>query len=352
MWTHQFANEPTEPSEPTVIKQIEFDGVNGSLCEPTALNAGKRNSLQNSRSSPEWTGGRVARSEKGRFLPHPLGTKTARMLKAEQRLKSETGLETTLYEDYCECYVRKGYSQKAIAARWGVPRKTIFFSRGRSPSWVQRLGLPVRSEDDASFATTQSSGNVPDSSRRIRSAAEVPSATAPNKTDPKSETRKRQILTAVREAFEATMGDHSDNWKAITNAWQGKCLSLGRNRSIQNEVVVSAHLGQRIDLVDWEEGCAYELNVSGKHSADEFYKDIFKVLAHNEAQPETRLGKLVFITRRSSRKSLGISMPRAIVDLVSRKMGLQVEIEYVSLARPVQKGVNEPDDLRSGNAGQ
>src|SRR4051812_45441619 len=88
----------------------------------------------------------VERSRTGRFPLIPIGHKTPRMLGVEQRLEREVGKKRTVEEDYLEFYIQKGCSQKALAARWDVPRKTVFFQGGKSPCWVQRLRLPVRAE--------------------------------------------------------------------------------------------------------------------------------------------------------------------------------------------------------------
>jgi hypothetical protein len=87
----------------------------------------------------------------GRFQPTPKGQKTKKMLEVERRLGR------TLEEDFREYHIDKGWGQKRIADRWGMPRGLIFHSnhRIRSQSWVAKLNLPVRRDSISSTSSNR-----------------------------------------------------------------------------------------------------------------------------------------------------------------------------------------------------
>jgi hypothetical protein len=82
----------------------------------------------------------MKRASTGQFLPTPKGQKTPKMKEVERHLGR------TLEEDFHEYHLEKGWGQKRIANRWGVPRNLIFSTstRGGRRSWVTMLDLPVR----------------------------------------------------------------------------------------------------------------------------------------------------------------------------------------------------------------
>ena len=97
---------------------------------------------------------------------------------------------------------------------------------------------------------------------------------------------------------------HSTVWKAkqsvsdatstaisITRQWQAAVLTS--KPSFAAEYPVSG-LGEKIDLLDRDQMIAYELKVSPNNTHMEFYRDVFKVLAHNEVA-QVPIRKLVFI---------------------------------------------------------
>lgn len=84
------------------------------------------------------------------------------------------------------------------------------------------------------------------------------------------------------------------NAQAIAKGWRAAVHALDPDR-FQIEAIVAPELDQKIDIVDQENGCAYEFKVSGKNAWAEFYKDVVKVIIWNQRRKK-RLSSLVFIT--------------------------------------------------------
>lgn len=102
----------------------------------------------------------MKRSKSGQFLATPEGKKTPRMLEVER------ALGRTLEKDFEEYYWKRGWGQKRLATRWGVPRGLIFSKslRGKRRCWVQMLGLKTKK--------TSSDAVVPSSSKKKCEACE------------------------------------------------------------------------------------------------------------------------------------------------------------------------------------
>jgi len=85
-------------------------------------------------------------------------------------------------------------------------------------------------------------------------------------------------------------------------------------------------LGEKIDLVDVKRRVAYELKVSPNNTHMEFYRDVFKVLAHNEAAPpRERIKELVFLapTRGAERPQRGLGETAC---RIAEKFGFTVKV--------------------------
>jgi hypothetical protein len=109
----------------------------------------------------------------------------------------------------------------------------------------------------------------------------------------------------------------------ITREWQDKVTSQDQRYTAEFAV---AGLGEKIDLVDSTTRVAYELKVSPNNPHMEFYRDMFKVLAHNEAStPEQRLSKLVFITPPEGAARLQRGFGR-VACRIAQKFGFTVEV--------------------------
>jgi hypothetical protein len=141
------------------------------------------------------------------------------------------------------------------------------------------------------------------------------------------------VVQAAQLAFSLRLKDSSDvsentkNAQSIAKSWRGAIHELDPDR-FQIESMVTPQLDQKIDVVDQENGCAYEFKVSGKNAWAEFYKDIVKIIIWNRKRKK-KLSKFVFITEeRYGRPFLDAPMPRAYVEHLA-ETGLQVIVEYV-----------------------
>ncbi len=141
------------------------------------------------------------------------------------------------------------------------------------------------------------------------------------------------VVKAAQHAFVDRLRDSSDvskntkNAQTIAKKWRVAVSALGPDR-YRTEEAVDAALDQRIDVVDQEDGIAYEFKVSGKNAPAEFYKDIVKVIIWNRKHKK-KLSKLIFITGESfGRPFLDAAMPRAYIEHLAEE-GLTVMVKYV-----------------------
>jgi len=115
------------------------------------------------------------------------------------------------------------------------------------------------------------------------------------------------VVQAAQHAFTLRLKNSSDvsentkNAQAIAKGWRSAVHALDPDR-FQIEAMVTPELDQKIDIVDVENGCAYEFKVSGKNAPAEFYKDIVKIIIWNQKRKK-KLSGLVFITEEKLRKA-------------------------------------------------
>ncbi len=136
-----------------------------------------------------------------------------------------------------------------------------------------------------------------------------------------------QLAFSVRLKNSTDVSENTKNAQAITKAWRSAVHALDPDR-FEIEASVIPELDQKIDIIDRENGCAYEFKVSGKNAPAEFYKDIVKVIIRNQ-KLKKKLSSLVFITEEKwGRPFLDAPMPRAYMKYLA-ELGLKVSVEYV-----------------------
>ena len=136
-----------------------------------------------------------------------------------------------------------------------------------------------------------------------------------------------QLAFSVRLKNSSDVSENTKNAQAIAKSWRSAVHALDPDR-FQIEAMVTPELDQKIDIVDQENGCAYEFKVSGKNAPAEFYKDIVKVIIWNQKRKRKLCG-LVFITEEKwGRPFLDAPMPRAYMKYLT-DLGLNVSVEYV-----------------------
>ncbi len=114
---------------------------------------------------------------------------------------------------------------------------------------------------------------------------------------------------------------------AVTKEWQ-KQISAFRDPSIHIEYSVGGGLGEKIDAVDLGSRQAYEMKVSPNNTHFEFYRDIFKILAHNEANPHRPFDSLVFITPSESATKVSTGLGATAI-AAAKKLGLNVVVHGI-----------------------
>jgi lipid II:glycine glycyltransferase (peptidoglycan interpeptide bridge formation enzyme) len=136
-----------------------------------------------------------------------------------------------------------------------------------------------------------------------------------------------QLAFSVRLKNSTDVSENTKNAQAIAKAWRSAVHALDPDR-FEIEASVIPELDQKIDIIDRENGCAYEFKVSGKNAPAEFYKDIVKVIIRNQ-KLKKKLSSLVFITEEKwGRPFLDAPMPRAYIKYLA-ELGLKVSVEYV-----------------------
>ena len=128
---------------------------------------------------------------------------------------------------------------------------------------------------------------------------------------------------------DASVSAHTRNARRIASEWKRKCVALVPG--IRYEETIAEYLDQRIDILDEQDHCAYELKVSGKNAYAEFYKDIVKVLMWNEAHEaqSEKIKEFVFMTEETwGRRQLDTPMPKAFIKFLLAKFELSVKIKY------------------------
>jgi len=136
-----------------------------------------------------------------------------------------------------------------------------------------------------------------------------------------------QLAFTVRLKNSSDVSENTKNAQAIAKSWRSAVHALDPDR-FQIEAMVTPELDQKIDIVDQENGFAYEFKVSGKNAPAEFYKGIVKVIIWNQKRKK-KLSSLVFITEEKwGRPFLDAPMPRVYIKYLA-ELGLKVSVEYV-----------------------
>jgi hypothetical protein len=120
-------------------------------------------------------------------------------------------------------------------------------------------------------------------------------------SDPNKPTLEEQIIEIANLALlhhGMSTSDVSDATRAaqqVCRRWQEWLRTLG-NPNIEYEVLVDPDfLGERIDVVDFDNRTAFELKVSPNNPHFEFYKNIFKVIQFNKCHPDKKIDTLLFL---------------------------------------------------------
>jgi len=129
---------------------------------------------------------------------------------------------------------------------------------------------------------------------------------------------------------------HSEHWRMsgdegtgdrlaskVTESWQRAVTAIDPRR-FHVEYQIAPHLRERIDIVDLEDGTAYELKVSPNNAHFEFYRDIFKVIVARDTQLPT-LRRFVFIAPTLAADKLMRNLGGAVV-ADSLSLGLSLEV--------------------------
>ena len=117
-----------------------------------------------------------------------------------------------------------------------------------------------------------------------------------------------KIIKAAKSAIQlrtttGTVSQLTKNAQLVAKEWIRESWDLDPNRIVFEESI-HPDFNERIDLIDKYEMIAYEFKVSGKNAANEFFKDIVKIIVWNGLKPQNKIKRLVFITELSGRKYL------------------------------------------------
>lgn len=110
----------------------------------------------------------------------------------------------------------------------------------------------------------------------------------------------------------------------VCNEWQNYLHHI-HDQNIKTEVKVSKFLNERIDVIDYSEGVAYELKVSPNNTHFEFYKDVFKIIAYNQSNPDRMISRLIFMTPGKGGPSIKEGLGLTAIE-VARAQGIHVDI--------------------------
>ena len=125
-------------------------------------------------------------------------------------------------------------------------------------------------------------------------------------------------------------GDTSTGTKAAiaaTKKWQQEVLKLG-DPAVHVEYSIGGGLGEKIDVANLATKTAYEMKVSPNNTHFEFYRDIFKILAHNEVNTHRQINTLVFITPESSATKIRGGLGKMAAQ-VAHKLAVTVIVEGI-----------------------
>lgn len=139
------------------------------------------------------------------------------------------------------------------------------------------------------------------------------------------------IARLSRERLWTETGSASDGTRlstAVTRDWQdGVKKRFGGDRFRAEVQAGKAATRHRLDLLDTQCGVAYEFKVSANNPHHEFFRDIFKVVAFNEAS-STKVQRLVFIAPASAVQHLKAGLG-AVAQRMARRLGFVVDLEGV-----------------------
>lgn len=143
---------------------------------------------------------------------------------------------------------------------------------------------------------------------------------------------ENKIIEAAGLAIKSRTADGSiseltKNAQAIAKDWIKRCWELDPNRMIFEESI-HPDFNERIDLLDKKEMTAYEFKVSGKNAANEFFKDIVKIIVWNELKPQNKITQLVFITEKSGKRYLDKKFIDTYIEML-KQQNIRVQIEYI-----------------------
>ena len=141
-----------------------------------------------------------------------------------------------------------------------------------------------------------------------------------------------KIIKAAKSAIQlrtttGTVSQLTKNAQLVAKEWIRESWDLDPNRIVFEESI-HPDFNERIDLIDKYEMIAYEFKVSGKNAANEFFKDIVKIIVWNGLKPQNKIKRLVFITELSGRKYLDKKFIETYIEMLNRE-NIEIRIEYI-----------------------
>ena len=130
-----------------------------------------------------------------------------------------------------------------------------------------------------------------------------------------------QCLTETHNEFWENgkdVGLQTKSSSRITKVWQERLSLIDAKRFIPEYKVG----GYKIDLVDMQEGVAYELKVSPKNPHHEFSRDVFKIVYANSL--DRKFDRVVFCCPAVSVVKLGALA--VFVKSLSKQLNLNIDI--------------------------
>jgi hypothetical protein len=122
-------------------------------------------------------------------------------------------------------------------------------------------------------------------------------------------------VVAEHYRVKTTPGEASLHSKVVTLLLQYLPESPNPFEALDLEVPVAGGLRERFDFVDRVERTVYELKVSAKNPGHEFFKDVFKVLAHNRNAPVHRIQHFVFMVPKNGAAVLKRGLGQAVTEM-------------------------------------
>lgn len=123
----------------------------------------------------------------------------------------------------------------------------------------------------------------------------------------------------------SNVSEQTKSAQSVCRKWQLAVKDNFKERFLA-EFPVGEGLNEKIDLVDLADAIAYELKVSKNNTHFEFYRNIFKVMVHNEHNPRWKIKKLVFITPKKGADRLRTGYGDAVRVIAEHCHAIEVEI--------------------------